>query len=381
LASADKPKYTQLRKGRWYWEPPLRLRKANGLNVKALGSDQAEAWAYASKLNAELDGLDPGAAVPGTVAWLFGEFFKSDRFASLAKSTQGDYRWLAKRLGALLTGERSVGQLSCRVIRARHADALHAILLKESGHSAAHYACRFARRVWKWAARKEFVDPMMPNPWASMELSGISQREQYWSPAQVETFKAAAVENCRPSLGLAVSLAYWLGHRQGDVLTLTWTSLDAGWRKTNKTKARAVLVPKAYPELEVEIIAERARQAASSTPSTHVVVCEMTGRPWQEDTFRHEFRRIATIAGIPADLQFRDLRATAATELADAGADVIDLSTHTTHKTAEMARRYARRTPEQFQRAAAKRLAARNKPKTDDGTGDGTDGTEEAVGK
>jgi len=67
LASADKPQYTQLRKGRWYWEPPLRLRKANGLTVKALGSDQAGACAYARKLNAELDGLDPGAAVPGTV--------------------------------------------------------------------------------------------------------------------------------------------------------------------------------------------------------------------------------------------------------------------------------------------------------------------------
>lgn len=99
-------------------------------------------------------------------------------------------------------GESKVGRLSCRVIRARHADALHAILLKESGHSAAHYACRFARRVWKWAARKEFVDPVVPNPWASMELSGIAQREQFWTVEQVATFKAAAIETTRPSIGL-----------------------------------------------------------------------------------------------------------------------------------------------------------------------------------
>lgn len=110
-----------------------------------------------------------------------------------------------------------------------------------------------------------------------------------------------------------MSLAYWLGHRQGDVLTLTWTALDVEWRKTSKTKARAVLVPEAYPELAAGLATERARQAESDTPSTHVVVCEMTGRPWQEDTFRHEFRRIAKSAGIPHDLQFRDLRATAAT--------------------------------------------------------------------
>jgi len=58
-------------------------------------------------------------------------------------------------------------------------------------------------------------------------------------------------------------------------------------------------------------------------------------------------------------LQFRDLRATALTELSDAGADVIDLSTHSAHETTQMARRYVRRTATQFSRAAAKRLAAR----------------------
>ncbi len=376
-----KPPYTQLRKGRWYWEPPLRLRRANGLAVRALGSDQVAAWAYARRLNAEVTRLDPDAPPPGTVAWVFQEFFKSARFAKLAASTQGDYRWLAKRLSGLQIANQTLGRLPARAIKAKHADRLHGILEYESGHSTAHYACRFARRVWKWAARREHVDPIAPNPWAGMELSGIAEREQSWTADQVRTVKAKAADLGRPSIGLAVSLAYWLGHRQGDVLALTWTALDSGARKTNKMKTRAVLVPSAYPELAEEIGAERKRQAASETPSTHVVVCEMTGRPWQLDTFRHEFRRIANLAGIPADLQFRDLRATAATELADAGADVIDMSTHTQHRTVQMARRYARRTPEQFQRAAAKRLAARNKRATTDGTADGTDGTDEKASK
>ncbi len=51
-----------------------------------------------------------------------------------------------------------------------------------------------------------------------------------------------------------------------------------------------------------------------------------------------------------------------ATELKDAGADILDMSTHTGHKTVTMARRYARPTTAQFERAAAKRLA--NKPKS-----------------
>jgi hypothetical protein len=59
---------------------------------------------------------------------------------------------------------------------------------------------------------------------------------------------------------------------------------------------------------------------------------EGTSEPWDENQFRHEVRRVARLASIPDDLQFRDLRATAMTEFADAGADVIDMSTHSTHK-------------------------------------------------
>ena len=39
-----KPPYTQLRIGRWYWEPPLRARRRHGLKVQALGAERADAW-------------------------------------------------------------------------------------------------------------------------------------------------------------------------------------------------------------------------------------------------------------------------------------------------------------------------------------------------
>jgi len=374
----QKPLYTQRRKGRWFWEPPLRLRRSHGLETKALGADQSAAWVYARKLNKELAGLDPGAAAPGTVAWLFEQFFASERFGSLAKSTQGDYRWLAKRIGLLQVGAQIMSGVQARAIKPRHADKLYSILKSESGPSAAHYACRFARRVWKWAARREFVDAT-PNPWAGMELASIPQREQRWTREQVEEFVAQCHSENRSSIALATLLAYWLGHREGDVLTLTWAQLAAGERRTGKSGARAALSVAVYLDLAAALDVERERQKLMEIRPIGVVVFEGTSLPWQETTFRHEVRRIARKAGIPDDLQFRDLRATAMTELADAGADVIDMSTHSTHKTMEMARRYARPTAAQFDRAASKRVAARkNKTVTDDGTPDGTTEPESA---
>lgn len=374
MATADtpdgKPLYTQLRKGRWYWEPPLRLRRSHKLEVKPLGSEQSAAWAYARKLNQELANLEPASAVPGTVTWIFDRFFASEKFAALAPATQRDYRWLAKVLGDLPMGAKPLGSYSARAVKARHADTVYAAIVADRGHSAGHYACRFARRVWKWAGRLDFVDPH-PNPWASMGLTAVPQRHAVWTRQQVDQVIAAAGQAGVPSIGLAVLIAYWLGHRQSDVLGLTWTALDARERETAKTKARVPIVAAAYPELAAALAAERARQKADA-PSTHVVLSEASKAPWNRFTFVHEFRRIARAAGIPDTLQFRDLRATAQTELADSGASVIEMGTHSGHKTAQMARRYARPTAQQFQRAAAKRLAAQNSTDTSDGTRDGT---------
>lgn len=354
---AGRPRYVQLRKGRWFWEPPARLRRAFGLNNRALGADQAKAFEMAREFNRRLDAAPTSAGQPGTVRWLFDQFAASETHARLAESTRGDYRWLANLLCRLDMNGRPLGAFGARSITPMRADAIYAVIKRQSGHSSAHYACRFARRVWKWAGRREMV--LRDNPWTGMELASIPQRDVLWTQAQVAAVKAKATELGRPSVALAISLAYWLGHRQGDVLTLTWRALHDRRRRTRKTQAQVVLVPSAYPELAEEIATEEARQAALPAHPTHVVICETTGRPWLEDHFRHEFRRIANEARIPPELQFRDLRATAATELSDAGADIIGMSTHTSHRTAQMARRYARPTETQFESAAAKRMAAR----------------------
>jgi len=360
-AAPDRPQHVKCVKGRWYWDPPDRLRRSHGLKTKPLGADQAAAWSLARTLNRDHLALGPGAPAIGSVSWLLEAFLASDRFAELAASTQRDYRWIAQRvLPPLPVASQELGRYPATSIRPRHADAIHALLRAEHGASAAHYACRVARRIWHWGARREMVDAAM-NPWAGMELRGIAPREQRWTPAQVEIFRTKAREEGSASVALAVSIAYWFGHRQADVLGLTWSALDAGEVRTRKTQRVAPVDVAAYPELEIEIAAERARQKFGGVASTHVVVCEATQRPWERHGFGHEFRRLARLAGLPDDLQFRDLRATALTELSDAGADLIALSTHSTHQTPAMARRYVRRTAAQFSQAAGLRVAKRGK--------------------
>lgn len=345
-----RPPYTYLRRGRWFWEPPPRLRGPSHKTV-ALGADQAVAWSVARGLNRQLTG--DGAAAPGTVRWLFRQFEASDRFATKAASTQKDYRWLGRLLATHQVGGVPVGELPAKAIRARHADKIHTDLAARHGAATAHYACRYARRVWNWGRRQEAVGD---NPWAGMELAGLAARTQRWTRDQVDAAIAAAEKAGWASLGLAIRLAWRLGLRQQDVLGLTWTQIEARLVQTRKTGAAVPVVADAYPDL-------RRALKATRRAAVQVVVCETTRAAWGADYFRHVFRDVMRKAGLPAELQFRDLRATAATELSDAGADVVALSTHTGHETMQMARRYSRRTPEQFEAAAKLRVRAERKRK------------------
>jgi site-specific recombinase XerD len=364
-----RPLHVKLVKGRWYWDPPDKLRASHKLKTHALGADQSAAWARARMLNRDHLTLTPDKPAVGSVGYVLEAFLESDRYKALAASTQRDYRWLARTvLRPLPAGRRPLGEMPAMAVKPIHADGIYATLLAGRGPSTAHYACRFARRVWKWALRRDLVDA---NPWTEMELAGLAARTALWTEEQLAAVVLEAEARARPSIGLATLVAYWLGHRQADVLALTWSAIDTTERVlTRKTKVSLPVNVDAYPELAAVLATSRARAQAEADaaepkriPPAHVIVNEHTGRPYTAATFQHLWREIATDAGIPAELQFRDIRATAATELSDSGADIIPMSTHLGHKTAQMSRRYARPTGAQFDQAASSRIAHKARTK------------------
>ena len=358
MASEKKPMYVQLRSGRWYWEPPLKLRQRHGLKTTALGGNVREAWAYARILNQDAEKMGAGLGAPGTVHWVFQQFFLSENFAKLAEPTKRDYRWVLRMLDGTKLGPMALSAFPIRTIKPRHADRVYGLLRAGGKIAAAHYACRVSRRVWKWAGRQGFVD-RTENPWTEMELRGLKARDQVWTTEQVDAVIAMSVEMKRPSIGLAVLIAYWFGHRQGDILSLRWDELDAKIKETSKTGRKVPVVAEAYPELAKALEDERVRQKSADILLDRVLICEATGLPWNRWTFGHNFRQVADKAGIPKTLQFRDLRATAQTELANTGSSILEMRTHSGHATVAMAARYARPTVEQFKQGAAKRIAGR----------------------
>ena len=88
------------------------------------------------------------------------------------------------------------------------------------------------------------------------------------------------------------------------------------------------------------------------------------GRPYKKDNFIHRFRDICRAAGIPDDLQFRDIRRTVATEVGEAGGTSSEMASTTGHSIGHSQRildTYTVTTEQMARNAKAKRNKRRSK--------------------
>lgn len=351
-------------KGRWYWIPSKTAR-ALGFQSIPLGPDLRLATPEAEKLNAKLDRERTKAFVPsaptGSVAALIVRYLTSVQHEELKPATQTSYRQILERIreraGHLLVADIDRPDMieTYEQLRAKHGDASAAAMM----------------RVWRLLL-SHAVDLgwRIDNPAKAMRLRAAAPRTQRWTEEQVLDFVKAADKAGYPSLGLAVDIAYDIGQRQTDILALQWGQWNGASFSIRQSKTgQPVDVPVFRPELAQRLNAMRDRVCESAKPSTMVLVCETTRRPWKTDHFKHAFAEIRQVAGLPDELQFRDLRRTAGTEWGDAGATDDELRGGGGWKSRNVVARYVVPTGKQAASAQSKRAAARAAKKAQDGNG------------
>lgn len=140
----------------------------------------------------------------------------------------------------------------------------------------------------------------------------------------------AFLERAPRHLHLPLTLALWTGQRQGDLLRLPWSAWDTtptpnsphGWIRLRQSKTGvAVNIPVGSPL--------KAALDATSKRSP-VILVNMDGKPWTANGFRSSWRKACALAGV-VGVTFNDLRGTAVTRLALAGATEAEIATITGH--------------------------------------------------
>ena len=240
-------------------------------------------------------------------------FQSSEDFRSLAPRTRLDYVKQIKKIEAEFL-DFPLAALTDRHSRAVFLDWRDRLAVKSRRQ--ADYAWSVLARILSWAHDRGLT---LANPCTrGGRLYHGSRAEHVWTADDEAQFFAKAP----PHLHLALMLALWTGQRQGDLLRLPWAAYDGATirLKQSKTGAR-VVIPVGAP----------LKAMLDATPRrSPIMLVNLDGHPWTPDGFRVSWRKACLKAGI-VDVTFNDIRGTAVTRLALAGATEAEIATVSGH--------------------------------------------------
>ena len=204
-------------------------------------------------------------------------------------------------------------------------------------------------RVLSWALRRGLVDA---NPCEKGgRLYRGSRAEHVWTDADEAAFLRAAPAH----LHLAIVLALWTGQRQGDLLRLPWSAYDGERIRLRQSKTGV--------RVEIPVGAPLKAALDATKRKSPIILVTSDGKPWTADGFRSSWRKACQAAAVTG-VTFNDLRGTAVTRLALAGATVPEIATITGHSLRDVQAildaHYLNRDPE-LGRSAIQKLEARTK--------------------
>jgi integrase len=230
------------------------------------------------------------------------------------------------------------GKMLSRNVTPTHSDKLYDQIGKQfSAHRSTH-VIKVLRKVWNVGKRHGKVDF---NPFEKMGIAGLKPRLVLWEPEQVEAFVRKADAMGFWSIGTILMLCYDLCQRPGDMRQLRWSDFDGESFKFIQEKTKQSMdVPAS------ERLVERLRSFSGTTPANDAIIClhEPSGKPYDRFLYAKVGRRIRAAAGLPSELQIRDLRRTGATEMAEAGCTEDELRAVTGHKSRDVLSTYVRPT-------------------------------------
>jgi integrase len=356
----------------YFWTPPRALQRAGVFRFATLGTDFDLAVAKARDLNLKLDSYRAATTPkkplladiqPMTVGHLFRQFEASPRFARYSVRTRQDYSNIYRRIETNMVDGRMFGEIQMLDVSRPIAYALYETSVLDHGHDSANKSMTACQAAFRYAMLK--FAAITVNPFGLLDKFKPPSRRQRWSDEQIESFIHAAQRLGYPSIGCCALLCMELMQRPGDILDLKWSSYDEReqvWHIQQTKRGAVVRVPETRRLRSALASVGRSVRKRSGAYSPALLVCPTaTGKRWHRRNFTKAARRIARAAGLPDELQIRDLRRTAATEAASAGATPAELMSIGGWSNQASIRPYLVQTLEQASAVQAKRDAYRGR--------------------
>lgn len=187
--------------------------------------------------------------------------------------------------------------------------------------------------LWNFARDAGYT--ALANPCAGIRGTPERGRSVYVHDEDYQALWTAADEPLRD----AMDLAYLTGQRPADVLRMDTRDVRGGALEVTQAKTGAKLRIEVAGALAAVLERIAARKRGLVVHATRLVVDER-GQPLTDSGLRGRFDRARAKAGV--SFQFRDLRAKAATDKADATGDIRQAQRQLGHTTVTMTETYVR---------------------------------------
>jgi hypothetical protein len=386
---------------------------------QALGTDYAKAveraetvlfpaldeWRIGVKLSSS--GVLPAigtSAVPGTLDWVFAEYRADRRYTKLDARTKRNHEVGFRMVGGyVLKDGRRLGTLRLAAIDTSLVDELYGKLLvikkmdvngntvERERRTTVNHAMKTCRRAWNVAARRNPGKLPRVNPFAAMGLESSDRETPTATFAELQVFRAKAIEMGLPSLATAALIAWeWL-QREVDI----FATFEVGhYRPKDQPNAVRIVHRKTGEENWIPLFKD------SGAPFSPVLMAELDAikktriaglmlrrdwgkqDPWPtypkegEIDLTHMSRKVKEViraAGLRDELSFASFRHSGFTEAGDAELTDQELMAQGRHKSRKVLGKYVKRTMRQVAKGLQKRHAERTKSGQDSGMSNSTD--------
>lgn len=269
----------------------------------SLGTD----YVLAVQQWAQLHQAQPTAQM--TVAWLIGKYLASSAYASVGSGTQADYRFALDKI------MEKFGDAPLDQVRPSHVT----LYIEQRSQSSKHRALRekaVLSMLYNWAIEREFAKF---NPAGAVKTKRLPGRKNVYIHDEMLD---AVYEKSPQDLRDAIDLAYYIGQRPADLLSMTLVKVRDGMLEYRQAKTATPQRIALIGGLKEVIDRIQARKAERKVASLFLLVNER-GQKMTKAMLRSRFEAARAAAGIAGkDFQFRDLRRKSGSDLRDqAGLD------------------------------------------------------------
>jgi integrase len=262
-------------------------------------------------------------------------------FASLAGSTQLKYESNLSRVCTTPVQKgKLLGNMRLKDIRLMHITYAYDRWLNENGQRAANYNASCLSVVLNLARRHEAI---VSNPVSLLKRKTDKPRRVLWTRDDVQLFLTTAYSEWKyRSIGLIVHMAYEWGQRIGDMRLLKWGAIDFDQHRVDITQSkRGAEVHLPIDDDLLEMLAQQKRDFGFQ-PYVAPYVYPRNGAysPYDDVDIHVYVNEIKDKAGLSSELQARDLRRTAITEMVEAGVDLVGIMQVSGHQNPQSVKPY-----------------------------------------